>query len=94
MYGLDNSFGLFLSYRVAKSALNQASVTMAREWEKEGRKATIVCVEPGFLSTRLTNFDGEDDMDTCIAGLMKVFDGITPKDNGSFLKWDGTTIPF
>lgn len=94
LYDLDNSFGLFLGYRAAKSALNQTSVTLAREWEKEGRKTTIVCVEPGFLSTRLTNFDGEDDMETCIAGLMKVFDGITPKDNGSFLKWDGTTIPF
>ncbi|KAH8768083.1 hypothetical protein F5883DRAFT_68372 [Diaporthe sp. PMI_573] len=91
---LDNDFGLFLGYRAAKSALNQVSVTLAREWEKEGRKTTIVCVEPGFLSTRLTNFDGEDDMETCIDGLMKVFDGITPKDNGAFLKWDGTTIPF
>jgi NAD(P)-dependent dehydrogenase (short-subunit alcohol dehydrogenase family) len=94
LYILDNGFGLFLGYRAAKSALNQVSVTLAREWEKEGRKTTIVCVEPGFLSTRLTNFDGEDDMETCIAGLMKVFDGITPKDNGAFLKWDGTTISF
>lgn len=67
---------------------------MAREWEAEGRKVTTVCVEPGFLSTRLTGWDGEDDMDTCIAGLMKVFKEITPKDNGAFFLWDGSRIPF
>lgn len=83
-----------MAYRVAKAALNQEAVTLAREWEKEGRKTTIVCVEPGFLSTRLTGWDGEDDMETCIAGLMKVIEGITPEQNGSFVKWDGTRIPF
>lgn len=83
-----------MAYRTAKTALNQMSVTLATEWEKEGRKSTIVCMEPGFLSTRLTNFDGEDDMEECISGIMKVIDGISHKDNGAFVKWDGTTIPF
>jgi len=89
-----NSFGTCMAYRVAKAALNQGAVTMAREWEKEGRKVTMVCIEPGFLSTRLTGWDGVDDMDTCIAGMMKLFKGLTPKDHGAFLKWDGTKIPF
>jgi NAD(P)-dependent dehydrogenase (short-subunit alcohol dehydrogenase family) len=83
-----------MAYRIAKSALNQGAVTMAREWEQEGRKVTMVCVEPGFLSTRLTGWDGEDNMDTCIAGLMKVFNALTPQDNGAFIKWDGNRIPF
>lgn len=83
-----------MAYRAAKTALNQMSVTMAREWEKEGRKSAIVCMEPGFLSTRLTGFDGEDDMETCIAGILKVIDGITHGDSGAFLKWDGSRIPF
>ncbi len=83
-----------MAYRTAKAALNQESVTMAREWEKEGRKSTIICVESGFLSTRLTGWDGEDDMETCIAGLMKVIEGMSPQDNGGFFKWDGTKIPF
>ncbi|KAI0857667.1 hypothetical protein F4860DRAFT_488522 [Xylaria cubensis] len=89
-----NAFGTCMAYRTAKAALNQNSVTLAREWEKEGRRLTIVCIEPGFLSTRLTNFDGEDDMETCIDGVMKVIDGITHDDNGAFLKWDGSKIPF
>jgi NAD(P)-dependent dehydrogenase (short-subunit alcohol dehydrogenase family) len=83
-----------MAYRTAKAALNQVSVTLAREWKDEGRKTTIVCFEPGFLSTRLTNWDGEDDMETSIAGLMSVIESVTPQDSGGFMKWDGTKIPF
>ncbi|KAM7182754.1 NAD(P)-binding protein [Rhypophila sp. PSN 637] len=82
---VSNSFGTCMAYRVTKAALNQGA---------EGRKVTMVCIEPGFLSTRLTGWDGEDDMDTCIAGMMKLFKGLTPKDHGAFLIWDGTKIPF
>ncbi|KAF2969162.1 hypothetical protein GQX73_g4406 [Xylaria multiplex] len=89
-----NTFGTCMAYRTAKAALNQNSVTLAREWEKEGRNLTIVCMEPGFLSTRLTNFDGEDDMEICINGVMKVIEGITRDDTGAFFKWDGSKIPF
>ncbi len=47
-----------MAYRVAKAALNQGAVTMARKWEKEGRKVTMICVEPGYVPTRLTRWDG------------------------------------
>lgn len=63
-------------------------------WESEGRNTTIICVEPGFLSTKLTGWDGEDDMETCIKGLMKIIDSISHEDTGAFLKWDGSKIPF
>ncbi|KAJ8132812.1 hypothetical protein O1611_g807 [Lasiodiplodia mahajangana] len=91
---LTNTFGTCMAYRAAKSALNQNSVTLAREWEKEGRDVTIVCIEPGFLPTRLTGFNAEDDMKTCISGVTKVIDSITRDQNGAFFKWDGSTIPF
>ncbi|KAK9439900.1 hypothetical protein VB005_04517 [Metarhizium brunneum] len=89
-----NTFGTCLAYRTAKCALNQVSVTLAREWESEGRKTTITYVEPGFLSTGLTGWDGEDDMETCITGLMKIISSISHEYNGAFLKWDGSKISF
>ena len=33
-------------------------------------------------------------MDTCIAGLMKLFKNTTPVDNGAFFQWDGSKLPF
>ncbi|KHO10719.1 hypothetical protein MAA_11677 [Metarhizium robertsii ARSEF 23] len=50
--------------------------------------------KPGFLYTKLTGWDGEDDMETCIKGLMKIIDSISHEDTGAFLKWDGSKIPF
>lgn len=89
-----NSFGTCMAYRAAKAAANQVTVTFAREWEKEGRNVTIVCMEPGFLSTGLTGWDGVDDMETCVRGIVEVVDGLRRSDNGSFVKWDGSKIAF
>lgn len=83
-----------MAYRVAKAAANQMTVTFAREWERDGRNITIVCMEPGFLRTRLTGWDGVDDMDTCISGIMNVVKDLEPKDNASFIKWDGSRLSF
>jgi NAD(P)-dependent dehydrogenase (short-subunit alcohol dehydrogenase family) len=83
-----------MAYRAAKAAANQVTVTFAREWEKEGRNVTIVCMEPGFLSTGLTGWDGVDDMETCVRGIVEVVDGLRRSDNGSFVKWDGSKIAF
>ncbi|KAH6632055.1 hypothetical protein F5144DRAFT_629967 [Chaetomium tenue] len=80
-----NTFGFFLAYRAAKAALHQSVLTMAREWEAEGRKVTTVCVDPGFLAAHSRSWDGGGDMNACIACLMRIFERITPKDNGAFL---------
>lgn len=82
-----------MAYRVAKAAANQVTMTFAREWEQESRNITIICMEPGVLSTRLTGWDGVDDMDTCIAGIVKVVDGLHRSDNARFIKWDGSKVP-
>ncbi|KAK4228356.1 NAD(P)-binding protein [Podospora fimiseda] len=90
----SENFGKFMAYRVAKAALNQGMVTMAREWENEGRNVTMICVEPGFVATRLTKWTGDDDMYTCVAVMVKLFQGLTREDHGGFFKWDGTRFPF
>lgn len=83
-----------MAYRVAKAALNQVTVTYAREFEKEGKNVTFVCLEPGFLPTKLTDWDSVDDMDTSIAGMMKVIEGLTLADSGQFIEWSGKRLQF
>jgi len=83
-----------MAYRVAKTALNQVTVSFARDFEKEGRNVTMVCLEPGFVATRLTGWDFTDDMDTCIAGIVKVIEGLTPKDSGAFVEWSGKRLRY
>lgn len=83
-----------MAYRVAKTALNQVMVTFAREFEKKGQNITVVCVEPGFLPTRLTGYDFVDDMDTSIRGLMDVIQGLKKEDSGTFIEWSGKRLRF
>lgn len=90
----DNKIGTCMAYRVAKTALNQVTMTFARDFEKEGRKVTTVNMEPGFVSTRLTGYDFVDDMDTCIAGLVKGIEAITKEDNGQFISWSGDRLRY
>ncbi|CAI7626206.1 unnamed protein product [Penicillium bialowiezense] len=90
----ENSFGTCLAYRVGKCALNQVTVTLARDFEKEGRNVTVVVMEPGFVPTRLTEYDSVDDMDTCIAGLTEQIEKLTKESNGQFIQWTGERVPF
>ncbi len=81
---VDNTISTRTVYRIAKTALNQGAATMAREWKNEGRKAAMICVGPGYVPTWLTRWEGDNGMDTCIAGLMELFKNITLVDNGGF----------
>jgi len=86
--------GGYFGYRMAKAALNQFTVTLAKELKVEGSKIVVLSVNPGFLSTRLTNFDGEDDMDASIAGLVKIIEGADENKSGRFINWNEQEIPY
>lgn len=77
---------------MAKSALNQQTVTFAREFQKEGKNISVVCMEPGFLPTRLTEWDSADDMGACIEGIMDVIDSLSIDDRGHFIEWSGKRL--
>lgn len=70
------------------------TVTLARDFEKEGRNATLVVMEPGFVPTRLTEYDYVDDMDTCISGITEQIEKLTKENNGQFIKWSGEILSF
>lgn len=38
---------------MAKAALNQETVTLAREMQKSGTNVSVAAIHPGFVATRL-----------------------------------------
>ena len=86
--------GRFLAYRMAKAALNQQTITLAREMEKSGQNISVISVNPGFVATRLTDFDFDDDMDACIEGLTKVIESADMTKTGQFINWTGKSLQF
>ena len=77
---------------MAKAALNQQTITLAREMEKSGQNIAVISVNPGFVATRLTNFDFDDDMDNCIEGIARVIESVDMTKTGLFINWTGETL--
>ncbi|KAK0645416.1 hypothetical protein B0T16DRAFT_411131 [Cercophora newfieldiana] len=83
-----------LGYRVSKAALNMMTVTLAKEFQMNGDNIAVIALNPGYVATRLTNFRFRDNMEECIAGIVKVVDNIGLEQTGTFVDWRGETLPW
>ncbi|CAD7697756.1 unnamed protein product [Ostreobium quekettii] len=95
----DNGIGGWYSYRMSKAAQNQAVRTMGIELGRRG----VVCValHPGTCATDLSapfqrNVpEGKLFAPSAAAGmLLDVIESLTPQQNGAFLAYDGSTVPW
>lgn len=85
----ENERGRCISYRIAKSALNQQTVTIANELKAAGSKIVMIVVDPGDVPTRLIRGNGKTDIDKSVRGIVEIIESATLVDSGSFLKWAG-----
>ncbi|KAL7928384.1 hypothetical protein V8C35DRAFT_242891 [Trichoderma chlorosporum] len=83
-----------LGYRLSKVALNMMTVTMAREFEEHGDNIAVVAINPGYVATRMTNYRSRDTMEECIAGIVEVVEGLDMTKTGTFINWNGETLPW
>ncbi|KAE9965846.1 hypothetical protein BLS_007358 [Venturia inaequalis] len=95
-------------YRISKAAVNQLTKNMAVDLEKKSSASTstttggqnsikTLAVHPGYVATKMTGYIGEDDMETCMAGLVGVierFGTVEGADlpNGGYVRWDGKVM--
>lgn len=94
----DNRLGGWHSYRASKAALNQILRGTAIELARSHRDATCVALHPGTVATSFTAAHAGRHPTvppaTAAANLLTVIDGLTPAVTGSFLDWQGQTIPW
>jgi NAD(P)-dependent dehydrogenase (short-subunit alcohol dehydrogenase family) len=94
----DNRLGGWHSYRASKSALNQILRGTAIELARTHRDAACVALHPGTVATPFTAaYAGTHPTirpATAAANLLAVIDGLTLAATGSFLDWQGQTIPW
>lgn len=83
-----------LGYRVSKAALNQLSVTMAKEFQAAGDEIAVLALHPGYLPTRMTHGKSRNDMKECIEGMVKVMEGASMAQSGTFIDWRNQTVPW
>ena len=79
-------------YRSSKTALNQVMRTLSAELKDRG--ITVVSVSPGWVKTDMGGSAAPLTADVSIKGLRKVIAGLSVKDTGRYLHYDGTENPW
>ena len=97
----DNRLGGWYAYRAAKAAQNQLLATLALEWRRRLPLACVTLLHPGTTATALSEpFRGSVPQERLFSPqraaeqLLAVLARQTPERSGSFLAWDGQTIPW
>ena len=97
----DNGFGGWYAYRSSKAALNMLVRNLSIELPRKYRPVACVAVHPGTtlsplsrpFTRSLAQLKVHEPGETA-NNLLRVAEDLTEKDNGTFLGWDGSTIPW
>lgn len=79
-------------YRSSKAALNMAVKCMSLELDNKG--LTAILFHPGHVQTDMGGVTAPVTPKASIAGMKKQLLKFTQDDNGKFLSYDGTSIPW
>lgn len=88
----NNTGGSSYPYRGSKAALNQLTVCLANELRQEG--FCCVSVHPGWVRTDMGGPKAPMLPPDSARHLIALADRLTPGDNGTFLNFDGATMPW
>ena len=80
------------SYAIGKAAQNMATSLLAQALST--RHVTVVALHPGWVRTDMGGQNAALSVEESAAGLLHVIDRLTPDDSGSFLDWQGQSLPW
>jgi NAD(P)-dependent dehydrogenase (short-subunit alcohol dehydrogenase family) len=94
----DNRLGGWYGYRSAKAALNMLLKTAAIETARINPAAVLLALHPGTVDSALSApFRGAEigrSPTQAAADLLARMDAAPPTQSGSFLAWDGSSVPW
>ena len=88
----DNSSGGSILYRTSKAALNAAMKSIAIDLKDQGIGGLIL--HPGWVKTDMGGPNALIEAQESVAGMREVIERFTLAQSGSFLKYDGSTLPW
>ena len=88
----DNSSGGSILYRTSKAALNAAMKSIAIDLKDQG--IGVLVLHPGWVKTDMGGPNALIDAQESVAGMRNVIARFTLAQSGSFLKYDGSTLPW
>ena len=88
----DNGSGGSILYRTSKAALNAAMKSIAIDLEDQG--IGVLVLHPGWVKTDMGGANALIDAQESVAGMRQVIARFALAQSGSFLKYDGSTLPW
>jgi NAD(P)-dependent dehydrogenase (short-subunit alcohol dehydrogenase family) len=80
------------AYSASKAALNMFTRILAHD--KLTRGMTVITLDPGWVRTDMGGQSADLSVEEAVGGMMRVIDSLTPKDTGTFRRWDGAVMPW
>ncbi|GAC1518914.1 MAG: SDR family oxidoreductase [Vulcanimicrobiaceae bacterium] len=81
-----------MAYPMSKAALNMVTKQLAGALR--ARRIAVLSLHPGWVRTRMGGDDATLSIDESADGMVRVIDGFDLPRSGSFLAYDGTTLPW
>ena len=79
-------------YNTSKAALNLISKGLAVDLKQRG--ITVVCFTPGFVATDMSGPNADLSPDESVSAMCAIIDALGPDKTGTFLRYNGETVPW
>ncbi|MFW5708583.1 MAG: SDR family oxidoreductase [Chloroflexota bacterium] len=80
------------AYCTSKAALNMVTRALAGDLGHDG--VIAVTMHPGWVQTDMGGSAASLEAEESAQGMITVIDGLSTEDNGTFLSWDGSSLPW
>lgn len=97
----DNQFGGWYAYRCSKAALNMLVRNLSIELPRRFAPVSCVALHPGTTESPLSEPFGQSlaklkvhQPEDTARNLYSILEGLSESDNGRFISWDGTNLPW
>ena len=88
----DNTSGGQYGYRMSKCALNIAGKSLAEDLKQQN--IAVGLFHPGFVNTRMVNFNGQIDPDVSAKGIIQQIESLSMENTGGFWHSNGERLPW
>ena len=89
---LANNNGGRYAYRASKTALNMEWNCLAKELA--GRGVICVALHPGWVQTDMGGPTATLTIEQSVPSMVKVIEALRPSDNGRYVSYDGSELPW
>ena len=86
------SGGGHYQYKCSKAAVNMLTVSLSLDYAKDG--ITVVCIDPGWIKTDMGGKAAPLTLPEALPSLVKLIGSLDLTKTGSFLNYNGCTMPW